>query len=163
MLCYGHDAGVWAKGIFNDDYGVTPDSYSCYVGGIDDTRCRTDWCPFEPPPERHASRAPPGQALGADARSGRDRRALFGDRPAVRAARITEGASGCSTDYEAVERDYFARTSIFPIMHTVVIRRDVYEKIRWLAQSMCKAFQEAKDQAFKQYKAGDDVQQRRDA
>jgi 4,5-dihydroxyphthalate decarboxylase len=40
-------------------------------------------------------------------------------------------------------------------MHTVVIRRDVYEKNRWLAQSMCKAFQEAKDQAFKQYKAGD--------
>ena len=27
--------------------------------------------------------------------------------------------------YETVERDYFARTEIFPIMHTVVIRKDV--------------------------------------
>ena len=40
-------------------------------------------------------------------------------------------------------------------MHTVVMRRDVYEKNSWLAQSMCNAFQEAKDQAFKMYKAGD--------
>ena len=58
-------------------------------------------------------------------------------------------------NYKDVERDYFRRTSIFPIMHTVVIRRDVYEKNRWLAQSMCKAFQAAKDQCFKQYKMGD--------
>ena len=39
-----------------------------------------------------------------------------------------------------MERDYYLKTKIFPIMHTVVIRRDVYEKHRWVAQSLCKAF-----------------------
>ena len=33
-------------------------------------------------------------------------------------------------DYRAKEQDYFRRTKIFPIMHLVVIRNDVYEKIR---------------------------------
>jgi 4,5-dihydroxyphthalate decarboxylase len=43
-------------------------------------------------------------------------------------------------DYQSVERAYYLKTKIFPIMHVVVIRRDVYEKHRWLAQSLCKAF-----------------------
>ena len=43
-------------------------------------------------------------------------------------------------DYQSVERDYYLKTKIFPIMHVVVIRRDVYEKHRWVAQSLCKAF-----------------------
>ncbi len=43
-------------------------------------------------------------------------------------------------DYQSVEREYYLKTKIFPIMHVVVIRRDVYEKHRWVAQSLCKAF-----------------------
>ena len=33
-------------------------------------------------------------------------------------------------DYRAAEMEYYKRTKIFPIMHTVVIRRDVHEKHR---------------------------------
>jgi len=42
-----------------------------------------------------------------------------------------------------VEKAYFAKTGIFPIMHVVAIRRDVYEKNRWIAQALYKAFTEA--------------------
>jgi 4,5-dihydroxyphthalate decarboxylase len=42
-------------------------------------------------------------------------------------------------DYERVERSYFRETGLFPIMHTIAIRREVYEANRWIAQSLMKA------------------------
>jgi hypothetical protein len=47
-------------------------------------------------------------------------------------------------------RDLIGRrkTRIFPIMHTVAIRRDVYEQNRWIAQSLCKAFAEAQRRTY---------------
>jgi 4,5-dihydroxyphthalate decarboxylase len=47
-------------------------------------------------------------------------------------------------DPVATERAYHARTGIFPIMHTLVIRRDVYERHRWLARELVKACTAAK-------------------
>ena len=47
-------------------------------------------------------------------------------------------------DYRTAERDYYRRTGIFPIMHALGIRRDVYDNNRWLAASLFKAFLKAK-------------------
>jgi 4,5-dihydroxyphthalate decarboxylase len=47
-------------------------------------------------------------------------------------------------DYRAQERDYFQKTGIFPIMHMIVIRRDVYEANRWIARNLVEAFDRAK-------------------
>lgn len=43
-------------------------------------------------------------------------------------------------DYVAVEREYFRRTRIFPIMHVIAIRRAVYRANPWIATSLFKAF-----------------------
>jgi 4,5-dihydroxyphthalate decarboxylase len=51
-------------------------------------------------------------------------------------------------DGRAVERDYFRSTGIFPIMHLVAIRRDVYEANPWIATSLYKAFVAAKHLAL---------------
>ena len=52
-------------------------------------------------------------------------------------------------DYRAAEMDYYRRTKIFPIMHTVVMRRDVHERHPLLAASLYKAFSTAKDIEFR--------------
>src|SRR5256885_15727109 len=51
-------------------------------------------------------------------------------------------------NYKEVEQDYYRRTRIFPIMHTVVVREDVYREHPWIANSICKAFCEARDLAL---------------
>jgi len=51
-------------------------------------------------------------------------------------------------DSRAVERAYYRATRIFPIMHLVVIRRDVYERHPWIANSLYKGFLEAKAKAL---------------
>jgi 4,5-dihydroxyphthalate decarboxylase len=51
-------------------------------------------------------------------------------------------------DSKSVERAYYRATRIFPIMHLVVIRRDVYERNPWIANSLYKALVEAKAKAL---------------
>jgi 4,5-dihydroxyphthalate decarboxylase len=51
-------------------------------------------------------------------------------------------------DYGAVEREYYRKTKIFPIMHVVAIRREIYDKNRWVAQSLLKAFVAAQKEVY---------------
>jgi 4,5-dihydroxyphthalate decarboxylase len=47
-----------------------------------------------------------------------------------------------------VEIAYFEKTGIFPIMHTVLVRKDIVEAHPWVARNLLTAFQESKDRAF---------------
>jgi 4,5-dihydroxyphthalate decarboxylase len=51
-------------------------------------------------------------------------------------------------DARATEAEYYRETKIFPIMHTVVMRRAVYEQRPTLAVELAKAFQAAKEQSY---------------
>jgi len=57
-------------------------------------------------------------------------------------------------DYRKAEKDYYRRTRIFPIMHLVVIRRDVHERHPFVAASLYKAFCAAKDLAMAKMRFG---------
>jgi 4,5-dihydroxyphthalate decarboxylase len=50
-------------------------------------------------------------------------------------------------DHVAAERDYYARTGVFPIMHVVAIRRDHLANAK-LCTAVCNAFEQAKRLAF---------------
>lgn len=48
------------------------------------------------------------------------------------------------SDYRAAEEEFHAATGVFPIMHVVVLRAEVYEAHRWLAMNLLTALEEAK-------------------
>jgi 4,5-dihydroxyphthalate decarboxylase len=47
-------------------------------------------------------------------------------------------------DFQAREEAHYGKTGIFPIMHVIAIRSDVYEANPWVAMNLLKAFDEAK-------------------
>ena len=55
--------------------------------------------------------------------------------------------SGSFPDHRALERDFYRRRKIFPIMHLIAMRRDLYQRQRWIATSLYNAFVEAKRRA----------------
>jgi 4,5-dihydroxyphthalate decarboxylase len=51
-------------------------------------------------------------------------------------------------NFREVEKDYFKRTGIFPIMHVLAIKRSTYEANPFIAQSLYRAFCESKQVAL---------------
>ncbi|MBI4525773.1 MAG: hypothetical protein HY695_18410 [Deltaproteobacteria bacterium] len=47
-------------------------------------------------------------------------------------------------DFEKAEREYFQKARIFPIMHPIVIKKEVLERDPWVATSLFEAFKESK-------------------
>jgi len=143
---YQMTAPVWIRGILADDYGVPVNSVTYATGGLEEPGR----------PEKLALDLPDGirvTRIGAD----RTLSAMLaaGEIDALHTARAPSSfrdGSGRVTrlfeDFPLVEREYFRRTRIFPIMHTVVIRRDVYARHRWVAQSLAKAFAAAQRAAY---------------
>jgi len=143
---YQMTAAVWIRGILSDEYGV-PVKSVVYLTGGEEEPGRSEKLPLELPPDIRVERIGPEQTLSS--------MLARGDIDALYTARMPSTfRSGDGTvkrlfdDFATVERDYFRRTGIFPIMHTVVVRRDVYERDRWVAQSLYKALCAAQQETY---------------
>lgn len=141
---YQVTAAVWIRGILAEYYGVPVDSVSYRTGGLYKPG-RVEKVPINPP-GIDIRPIGPNETLG--------QLLVAGEIDAIYTPRVPpEFAAGdprirrLFPDPRAVETEYFRETGIFPVMHTIVIRREVYEKDRWIASSLMKAFEEAKSLA----------------
>lgn len=143
---YQMTAPVWIRGILAEHYGVPVDSVVYYTGGEEEPG-RPEKIKLDLPPNIRVQPIGPTQTLS--------QMLLEGEIDALYTARMPSSfrAGGGRVrrlfeNYPEVERQYFRDTGIFPIMHTVAIRRDVYEASRWVAQSLCKAFAQAQRRCY---------------
>ena len=142
---YQMTAPVWIRGILQDEYGVGPASVQYFTGGVEEPG-RSEKIALDLPPAIRIAPIGPTQTLAQMLADG-EIDALYTARTPSTFATRPGTVTRLFEDYVAAERDYFHRTKIFPIMHTVVIRRDVYRANPWIAQSLYKAFVAAKRRA----------------
>jgi 4,5-dihydroxyphthalate decarboxylase len=142
---YQITAAVWIRGILSDEYGISVDNVRYFTGGEEEPG-RIEKAALSLPPNISVTPIEHGKTLS--------RMLEDGEIDALYAASIPSTYKTGNhvrrlfSDYAEVEREYFKRTRIFPIMHTFVIRRDVYKKYPWIAQSMLKAMTLAKKKAY---------------
>jgi 4,5-dihydroxyphthalate decarboxylase len=143
---YQLTAIVWIRGILSDDYKVPVASARYFTGG-EEQPGRIEKSKVSLPPEIHVESIPADKTLSRMLDAG-EIDAIYAPRTPSTFARGTGNVQRLFEDYGTTEREYYQRTKIFPIMHTIVIRREVYEKNRWVAQSLHKAFAAAKAEAY---------------
>lgn len=140
---YQMTASVWQRGILADEYGVYPRDISWRSGGQEEPG-REDKIIMSLPPDVHHESIPADKTLAQMLDKG-EIDALF---CAFTPSCFKNGSPNVARlfpNYREVEEDYYKRTVIFPIMHTIVIRRKIYEAHRWVAMSLYKAFCKAKE------------------
>ena len=153
LALYGHDAGVMPKGILSDEFGVKPEQSRWIVGGIDFPLDPIDFVPTPVPPGVDVEWAAKGVDLGVMLERGEIDALISADIPKA----VLNGSSTVGRlfeDYETAEREYYRRTGIFPIMHTVVVTRELAEEHPELVCAVYRGFCAAKDAMVEQYVKG---------
>jgi 4,5-dihydroxyphthalate decarboxylase len=146
---YQMTAPVWIRGILSDDYGVKVTDVEHLSGGEEEPG-RDEKLKLDVPKTIRLSSIGETQTLSRMLAEG-ELDALVTARAPSTFHKQPDRVKRLFPDYVAAEREYFRRTRIFPIMHTVVIRRELYAANRWIAAALYKAFVAAKALAYQMY------------
>jgi 4,5-dihydroxyphthalate decarboxylase len=130
---WAQTAGIYARGALQHEYGVDLASIAWFQAGVREPG-RVEKVPLQLPPGVRITPVPGSSLAQMLAR---------GELDAVISAR-DPGGRRLFEDYPQVEGEYFRKTGIYPIMHVIALRRAVYQRDRWIARNLLKAFEEAK-------------------
>lgn len=139
---YQLTALVWARGLLQDEYGVEPSALRWRTGGVEEPG-RHEKIALSLAADIDIAPIPAGETLSQWLLDGRVDAIICPRAPRI----FTDGAPNIGRlfpDFRRDERDYFARTGVFPIMHVVGVRASLVEAHPWLAASVFKAFAQAK-------------------
>jgi 4,5-dihydroxyphthalate decarboxylase len=146
---YQMTAPVWIRGILSDDYGVKVTDVEHLSGGEEEPG-RDEKLKLDLPASIRLKPIGPQQTLSRMLAAG-ELDALVTARAPSTFKSQPDAVKRLFPNYVELEKEYYRRTKIFPIMHTLVIRRDVYAANPWVAQSLYKAFVAAKAKAYELY------------
>ncbi len=139
---YQMTAALWARGILADEYGVAAHEMRWRNGGLEETG-RHEKLSLDLPPNISLEPIAADETLSEMLRTGAIDAVVTARAPSS----FTRGAPNVGRlfpDFRSVEKAYFKKTGIFPIMHVLGIRKELLAQQPWLASSVFKAFVEAK-------------------
>jgi 4,5-dihydroxyphthalate decarboxylase len=138
---YSMTAAVFMRGLLQHEYGVKPTDVEWVQGRADRLGRRL-------PSGIKLTQAPAGTELGDLLERGEIDFMMTANNP-LSFRRGSPKVARLFPNYGEVEKDYYRRTKIYPIMHTVVIRREIYDRDPWVALSLYKALCRAKDHSYR--------------
>jgi 4,5-dihydroxyphthalate decarboxylase len=134
---YQMTASVWVRGLLQHEYGVSPEEIHWVLAApVYDN--------VDLPPRFRTSQIGPGQNLEKMLETGAVDALVSVVLPRSLSA-DTSIVERLFPDYREVETEYYRRTRIFPIMHTLVLKRELLTREPWTAVSLYKAFVTAKE------------------
>ncbi len=142
---YGATALVFMRGMLQHDYGVAPSDLHWFMGALN-AAAEPPLLPLHLPADVRLETLRPGQTLEGMMAAGELDALLSIYLPSL----FLQGSPRIARlfpSFKQVEQDYYRRTRIFPVMHTVVLRADVHEQHPWAARSIYQAFRAAKELA----------------
>jgi 4,5-dihydroxyphthalate decarboxylase len=138
---YTQTAGMTARGILEDDFGVKPSDMEWFNGGLEEPGRE----------EKFAFNLPPGVKVTYATGKALAQMLVAGEIDALISARNPSGFKPNGPivrlfdNHRSIERDYYKRTGVHPIMHMVGVRSALLDAHPWLAASLVKAFTQAKN------------------
>ncbi|MHB1090731.1 MAG: substrate-binding domain-containing protein [Ilumatobacteraceae bacterium] len=140
---YHMTAALWVRGMLHDDHDIEPSSMKWVTGGLRDPGRR---------PLVEVS-VPGVSILHVEDRS-LDDMLMAGEIDAIVAPQAppsffdSRGTRQMFADPTSIEKEYFLRTRLFPIMHTVAISAAFHDAHPWAAVSLFRAFETARSRAL---------------
>ena len=147
---YSSTSLTWIRGIFQDEYGIRPEDIEWVISSKDSSAKLSGKASKQEqvfPDNITISQGSPGKDESELLVSG-EVDALF---HAVEPKAFVEGNPSIARlfpDSRKVEREYYSKTGIFPIMHVITIKTELIEAHPWLADSVFNAYSEAKTQHY---------------
>lgn len=143
---FSSTAAVYMKGLLSDDFGVVQEDMTWFIGGLK-TPTQKPLIPLDLGDRVDLNFLEDGATLEGMFDAGELDALLSIYMPES----FLEGKPWIRRlfpDFRSVEEEWFQRTQIFPIMHTLVLQRDTYEQHPWAARSLYDAFDRASDLAM---------------
>jgi 4,5-dihydroxyphthalate decarboxylase len=130
---WAQTAGIYVRGLLQHEYGVDLRRIEWVQAGVHQPG-REEKVELRLPAGIRITREP-GKTLAGMLASGELDAAISARDP---------GGPRLFQNYQEIEEAYFRKTRIYPIMHVIALRRAVYERDRWVAMNLFKAFEDAK-------------------
>jgi 4,5-dihydroxyphthalate decarboxylase len=144
---YSSSGLTWIRGLLQDEYGVKPEDIRWVLTAKDSAKGQTGgvskWEKLLPPKSVSMTRAPDGKDDSALLLEGAVDAIFHPAEPQAYVDRHPK-VDRLFSDPRKVERAYFKKTGIFPIMHLVAIRSELAKAEPWLPKAVFEAYSSAK-------------------
>jgi 4,5-dihydroxyphthalate decarboxylase len=151
---YQQTAAIWGRGVLQSEFGVHPRDMDFFMERVAD-KSHGGATGFNPPAGVTVHQIPASTNIGEMLIAGElDATLLYlTDRNLVDRSRIDLFADKrvrpLFPDRAAEGRRYYAKTGIYPINHTVVVRRSLVQQHPWIALNLYSAFTAARAQVLR--------------